>query len=95
MARAAVLLDRGGRVGARPVVRRVLDRAAPELLGELAADLGLGEEDRPAVARRPAEVLYRVSPRGQRCGCARSGAGADATGGRERHLADARGSAGR
>ena len=71
MARAAVLLDRGGRVGARPVVRRVLDRAAPELLGELAADLGLGEEDRPAVARRPAEVLYRVSPRGQRCGCAR------------------------
>lgn len=71
MARAAVLLDRGGRVGARPVVRRVLDRAAPELLGELAADLGLGEEDRPAAARRPAEVLYRVSPRGQRCGCAR------------------------
>ena len=64
MARAAVLLDRGGRVGARPVVRRVLDRAAPELLGELAADLGLGEEDRPAAARRPAEVLYRVSPRG-------------------------------
>ena len=33
--------------------------------------LGLGEEDRPAAARRPAEVLYRVSPRGQRCGCAR------------------------
>ena len=46
MARAAVLLDRGGRVGARPVVRRVLDRAAPELLGELAASSLRGRASR-------------------------------------------------
>ena len=57
MARAGELLDLGDRVGARRIVRRVLDRAAPELLAELAdlaTDLGLGEEDLGTAAVRRA-----------------------------------------
>ena len=62
MARAGELLDLGDRTGARRIVRRVLDQADPELLGELAdlsTDLGLGEEDLgPAVWLR-AEIIWR------------------------------------
>ncbi len=50
MARAGELLDLGDRVGARRIVRRVLDRAAPELLGELAdlaTDLGWARRTAP------------------------------------------------
>jgi hypothetical protein len=57
MARAGERLDLGDRVGARRIVRRVLDRAAPELLAELAglaADLGLGEGDLGTAAVRRA-----------------------------------------
>ena len=57
MARAGELLDLGDRVGARRIVRRVLDRAAPELLAELAdlaTDLGLGEGDLGTAAVRRA-----------------------------------------
>jgi hypothetical protein len=71
MARAGELLDLGDRVGARRIVRRVLDRAALELLAELAGlatDLGLGAEDLGAAAVRRA--LRWVPPRG--CGGARS-----------------------
>jgi hypothetical protein len=67
MARAGELLDLGDLIGARRIVRRVLDRATPALLGELAdlvTDLGLGEEDPTPAAGRRAEVLYRVPPRG-------------------------------
>ena len=61
MARAGELLDLGDRVGARRIVRRVLDRAAPELLGELAdlaTDLGLGEEDLGTAAVRRDDVRW-------------------------------------
>jgi hypothetical protein len=57
MARAGELLDLGDRVGARRIVRRVLYRAALELLAELAGlatDLGLGAEDLGAAAVRRA-----------------------------------------
>ena len=57
MARAGERLDLGDRVGARRIVRRVLDRAALELLAELAdlvTDLGLGEEDLGTAAVRGA-----------------------------------------
>lgn len=66
MARAGQCLDLGDRIGARKIVRRVLDRATVDQLAELAdlaADLGLGDEDlgTAAVAR---QVLYRLPPRG-------------------------------
>jgi hypothetical protein len=67
MARAGELLDLGDTVGARRIVRRVLDRAAPELLGELAdlaTDLGLAEEDLSPVAGRRADVVWRRPPGG-------------------------------
>ena len=67
MARAGELLDLGDTIGARRIVRRVLDRAAPELLGELAdlaADLGLGEEDLSTAPGRRADVVWRRPPEG-------------------------------
>ena len=72
MARAGGRLDLGDRVGARRIVRRVLDRAALELLAglaDLATDLGLGEEDLGTAAVRralrwvpPARVRRRPFP---------------------------------
>ena len=67
MARAGELLDLGDTIGARRIVRRVLDRAAPELLGELAdlaTDLGLGEEDLSTAPGRRADVVWRRPPEG-------------------------------
>ena len=67
MARAGELLDLGDTIGARRIVRRVLDRAAPELLGELAdlaADLGLGEEDLSTAPGGRADVVWRRPPEG-------------------------------
>ena len=77
MARAGELLDLGDRVGARRIVRRVLDRAALELLAELAGlatDLGLGAEDLGAAAVRralrwvpPTRVRRRLIPASGLC----------------------------
>ena len=75
MARAGELLDLGDTIGAWRIVRRVLDRAAPELLGELAdlaTDLGLGEEDLSTAPGRRADVVWRRPPEGWRCGSGRS-----------------------
>ena len=75
MARAGELLDLGDTIGARRIVRRVLDRAALELLGELAdlaTDLGLGEEDlgtAPGVAPTWSGGARRKA---RRCGSGRS-----------------------
>ena len=86
MARAGGRLDLGDRVGARRIVRRVLDRAALELLAglaDLATDLGLGEEDLGTAAVRRA--LRWVPPRGW--AAPDPGAGPRRAGGPAQHLA--------
>src|SRR4249919_3868548 len=58
MARAGELLDLGDTIGARRVVRRVLE------LADLATDLGLGEEDLSTAPGRRADVVWRRPPEG-------------------------------
>ena len=74
LARAGALLNRGDRAGARRVVRRVFDNAAPALLAELA--------DRPprwASVRRPGPAAYAATSSGDRvCAeCRADGLGRD------------------